>query len=213
MGLHLIIIVTALISASTLAGQDDWRLRKDVDGIKAYTREIDWTKFDEYRIESRMKGDISALLAVFKDFDVYAELFDGISDVTTHIDEPDKYLNYITVKAPFPAKNRDGVYLNELSYDEEKKLLHIQVSCVNDFYEPSKKYIQIEHCSGFWNITQLSDGNIDIVHQFVLDPGGFVPSFIINLQTTKNPIKSFKLLKELILLPKYQNQEFEILSK
>ena len=87
------------------------------------------------------------------------------------------------------------------------------MSCVNDFYEPSKKYIQIEHCSGFWNITQLSDGNIDIVHQFVLDPGGFVPSFIINLQTTKNPIKSFKLLKELILLPKYQNQEFEILSK
>ncbi len=203
----------AFIFMSSLAGQSNWNQRKDVDGIKAFTRKIDWTKFDEYRIETRMKGNLSALLAVFKDFDIYPELFDGIDGVTTHVDEPDKYVNYITVDAPFPAKDRDGVYLNELSYDDEKKLLHIEVSCVQDFYEPSNKYIQIEVCKGFWDVRQLPNGEIELVHQFVLDPGGLVPAFIINSQTVKNPVKSIKLLKELILLPKYQNKKFEILSK
>jgi hypothetical protein len=213
MKLRLFILLAVLLFGSNLFGQEEWTLRKNEGWIKAYTKKNDWTKFDTYRIEAQMEGEISALLAVFKDFDIYPELFDGIDEVATYVDEPNKYVNYITVNTPFPVKDRDGIYLNDMTYDEEKKLLSIDVSCVNEDYKPSKKYIQIAQCQGFWKITQLPNGYIDVAHQFVLDPGGFVPAFIINLQTVKNPIKTFKLLRELIVLPKYQNKQFEILSK
>lgn len=211
--LRLFMLLVALIFGAQVFCQDDWTLRKEDEEIKAFTKKNDWSKFDTYRIEARMEGQLSALLAVFKDFEVYPELFEGIDEVVSYVDEADKYVNYITVRTPFPIKNRDGIYLNEMSYDDEKKFLHIDVSCINEYYKPSKKYLQIANCQGFWKITQLPNGQLDIVHQFVLDPGGYVPAFIINLQTVKNPIKSFKLLKELILLPKYQNKQFEILSK
>ena len=206
-------ILTLLIIGSTqLIGQDEWNLRKETAGIKAYTQKHDWSKFDEYRIETEMEGTLSSVLAVFRDYDVYPKLFDGFDEIVNHVDDEARYINYITVKTPFPARDRDGVYLNEISYDSQEQLLHIDVSCTNDYYEQSKKFIQIKNCSGFWDITQKDDKTLDIVHQFVMDPGGNVPAFIINIQTVKNPIKTIKTLRELVLLPKYQNKEFQILK-
>ena len=128
-----------------LIGQEEWNLRKETDGIKAYTQKHDWSKFDEYRIETEMNGTLSAVLAVFRDYDSYPQLFDGFDEIVNHVDDEARYINYITVKTPFPARDRDGVYLNEIEYDAEKQLLHIDVSCTNEYYEPSKKFIQIKN--------------------------------------------------------------------
>lgn len=197
---------------SSLGAQSEWTFRKEVEGIKAYTMKHDWSKFDEYRIEAEIEGSISSVLAVFRDYDVYPTLFNGFDKIINHVDESDRYINYITVKTPFPAKDRDGVYLNEMEYKSDEKLLHIDVSCTEEFYEPSRKYIQIKNCKGFWEIKEVANNKLEVVNQFVMDPGGNVPAFIINMQTVKNPIKTIKTLRELVLLPQYQNKQFEILQ-
>ncbi len=199
--------------SSSIDAQQEWKFRKEVEGIKAYTMKHDWSKFDEYRVEAEIEGSLSALLAVFRDYEVYPKLFDGFEKIINHVDEPDRYINYITVKTPFPAKDRDGVYLNEMDYDADKKMLRIEVSCTEQFYNPSRKYIQIKNCQGFWEIKENGNGTLEVVNQFVMDPGGNVPAFIINMQTVKNPIKTILSLRELILLPEYQNQQFEILMQ
>jgi hypothetical protein len=191
---------------------DEWKFRKEVNGIKAYTQKHDWTKFDEYRVETILETNISNILAVFKDFDVYPSVFKGCTQVITHLDEPDRYINYILSNAPFPAKDRDGVYQNVMTYDANKKRLHIDVSCINDYYEKSNKFIQIENCKGFWDITQIAPGQVEVIHQFVLDPGGIVPAWIINMQTVKAPLHALTSIKELVNLPKYQNKKFAILN-
>ena len=208
----ILLIVFATIASFGIQAQDQWKLRKETDGIKAYTQKHDWSKFDEYRIETSMEGSLTSVLAVFRDYSIYPELFSGFDQIVNHIDEADHYVNYITVKTPFPAKNRDGVYSNKIEYDAQKQNLHIDVSCTDQFYEASNRFIQIKNCHGFWDISDNGDGTLDIVHQFVMDPGGNVPAFIINMQTVKNPIKTIKTLKRLVLLPEYQNREFEILK-
>jgi hypothetical protein len=202
-----------LMTSFCLSAQEtDWTFRNEENGIKAYTRKHDWSKFDEYRVEMTLKSEISNVLALFKDFDVYPELFPGTATVINHENEVDHYVNYIVVKTPFPAKNRDGVYINQLAYDAAKKNLHIDVSCTNDYYEKSSKNIQIENCKGFWDIKDIGNGQLNIVQQFVMDPGGVVPAFIINMQTVKNPMMTFEAIKKMANLPKYQNRKFEILN-
>lgn len=208
----LVTLISILIGFSVSAQEPEWEFRKEEDGIKAYTRKHDWSKFDEYRVEMTLKTSVSNILALFKDFDVYPELFPGTATVINHIDEPDQYVNYIIVKTPFPAKNRDGVYVNKLSYDSAAKNLHIDVSCTNEYYQKNSKNIQIENCKGFWDITDIGGGQVKVVQQFVMDPGGVVPAFIINMQTVKNPISTFSAIQKLSSLPKYQNKEFQILN-
>lgn len=207
-----LISLLGLFWTTTVTGQDDWVFRKEVDGIKAYTQKHDWSKFDEYRIETTIDGTLPAILAVFKDFDVYPVLFDGFDKIVNHVNEYDEYINYITIKTPFPARNRDGVYVNKLSYDTQQKILHVDISCSEEYYDKESTYVQIKNCNGFWDIKDIGNDKLKIVHQFVMDPGGNVPAFIINMQTVKNPLKTITTLKKLILKPEYQNHEFEILK-
>lgn len=209
-----IIFLSVFLSfgVAIIAQDGEWKFRKEENGIKAYTQKHDWTKFDEYRVEATLETNISNIIALFKDFSVYPSIFKGCDKVITHIDEPDRYVNYIISNAPFPAKDRDGVYQNVMSYDATKKSLHIDVTCINDYYEKSSKFIQIENCKGFWDITEVAPGKVEIVHQFVLDPGGIVPAFIINMQTVKAPIHTLSAMQKLVNLPKYQNKKFAILN-
>lgn len=209
----LLLIIYGFVFAYPLSSQkSDWVFRKETEGIKAYTQKHDWSKFDEYRIETTIDGNLSAILAVFKDFDIYPVLFDGFDEIINHVNEPDRYVNYITINTPFPARNRDGVYVNELKYNQDQKLLHIDITCSDEYYNNDSGYVQIKNCNGFWDIKDIGGNKLKIVHQFVMDPGGNVPAFIINMQTVKNPLKTMKTLKKLILEPKYQNREFEILN-
>ncbi len=111
---------------------------------------------------------------------------------------------YMHTNAPFPAKDRDGVFRNVFSYLPDRDMLRIDISCVNDGYVASKRLIQIQSCGGFWEVTEKNQDEIFVRHQFVADPGGRVPAFIINLKTVQNPINTLKSIRDYIGSPKYQ---------
>jgi len=66
------------------------------------TQKHDWSKFDEYRIETEMNGTLSAVLAVFRDYDSYPQLFDGFDEIVNHVDETKHVTSIISrLKLPF----------------------------------------------------------------------------------------------------------------
>ena len=197
-------IIIGLVAICTVHGQGEWKLRKESDGIYAYTRNIEESRFDEYRVETTMKGNLKSFYALMKDFDSYPMFFPDTENIQILKDLPDEHVIYIHTNAPFPAKDRDGVFRNVFSYSADSGLLRIDIACVNDGYVPNKKLIQIQTCGGFWEVTEKNQDEIFIRHQFVADPGGKVPAFIINLKTVQNPIKTLKSMRDHIESPKYQ---------
>ncbi|MEL6388695.1 MAG: SRPBCC family protein [Bacteroidota bacterium] len=206
------VLLCCLLTTISYAQTETWELRSDKDGILAYTKDVPSTKFKEYLVETDITADFSQVLALFKDFESYPDLFPDTGDVKAYIDEPDRHVTYIRFKLPFPIKDRDAVMDQRISFDAEKRLLTIDVQCEAEDYETNKKLIRITDCGGAWEFKDRGDGTIHVKHNFLVDPGGAAPAWIVNSKVTKDPIKTLTSLRELVVQDRYKGKQFDLLD-
>ncbi len=57
----------------------------------------------------------------------------------------------------------------------------------------------IKKISSSWEIKKLSDGQLNIVHSGYMDPGGNIPSWVVNESITSGPVETLKGLKKRLL--------------
>ncbi len=192
--------------------QSEWELEKEEEGIIAYTRSKPGIKFKEYRVEMELEATLSQALSIFKDFPVHTQLFPGTENIIAMLDEDDHYVTYVKFDIPFPARDRDALFDNHISFDPTTKTLKVEISCLEDGYETDPSLIQIKYCEGSWIFTDLGNGKLKVVNQLIVDPGGFAPAFIVNSKTVDDPIKTFKSLKVMIDDDKYRGHSFSLLG-
>ena len=195
-----------------LTGQTEWELKKEEEGITAYTRKREGIKFNEYKVSMTLNADLNQVLSLFKDFEVYPELFPGTEGIKVFLDKPDHHVTYIKFNIPFPARDRDAIFDNRISYNKATKKLKVDVKCLTDEYETDESLIQIKFCEGFWEFTDLGNGSLLVEHQLIVDPAGFAPAWIVNSKTVDDPIKTLKSLKLMIKDKKYLGHSFSLLS-
>lgn len=209
--LLLLPLVLLIIDASH--AQSEWKLRQEEDGITAYTRSVEGIKFDEYKVEMTIQASMSAIMAIFKDFEIYPDLFPGTKNIKVFLDEPDHHVTYIKFDLPFPARDRDGVFDNRIKYNKSQGNLIIDVNCLADKYDTDSDLVRIEYCQGGWSFTQLAGNKIKVEHNLVVNPGGLAPAFIVNSKLTKDPIKTLQQLRARISDDKYQGKTFALLTQ
>lgn len=205
-------MIIFICSVNVLQGQTEWELKKEDEGITAYTRSREGIKFKEYKVEMVMKATLSQVMAIFKDFEIYTDLFPGTEDVKVLHNQPDHHITYIKFNIPFPARDRDAIFDNYISFQEEEKILEVDVQCLTDEYDTNPKLIQIEYCDGKWRFKDLGDGNVKVEHNMIVDPAGKAPAFIVNAKTVKDPIKTLKTLRKMIANKKYYGRSFPLLG-
>lgn len=74
----LMIISLSLITSSLLA--DEWKLRKDKNGIKVFTRDVEGSKFKEFKAIVEIKTSMSTILSVFDDVDAYDKWIPNLAE-------------------------------------------------------------------------------------------------------------------------------------
>ena len=196
---------------SDLWGQTEWEFRKEKDGIKAYTRTREGIKFNESLVTMTLEASVSEMLSLFKDFNSYASIFPGTEDHKVFLDEPSRHITYTKLDIPFPARDRDIVFDNILSYDSKLKKLSIEIQCIPEKYETNSSLIRITVCDGGWEIEDIGNGQIEVKHHMIFDPGGLAPAFIVNAKTIDDPIKTFKSIRKHLSTHPYPERDFELL--
>ena len=192
--------------------QTEWELKRVEDGITAYTRKREGIKFKEYKVVMELEASLDQILAIFKDFSVYTDLFPGTENIKVLHDEPEHHITYIKFNIPFPARDRDALFDNYLSFDQKEKELKIDVTCLTDEFETNPKLIQITFCDGKWKFKELDNGNLALEHTMIVDPAGKAPAWIVNAKTVDDPIKTLKSLRSRISDNKYRGHSFTLLG-
>ncbi len=209
---RLIFFLVTMVFCICSYGQTEWELKRVDDGIMAFTRKREGIKFNEYKVEMMLNATLSQVLAIFKDFEVYTDLFPGTEQVKVLHNEPAHHITYIKFNIPFPARDRDAVFDNHLSYNDDTKELKVDVQCLNDEFETNPKLIQIKFCDGEWIFRDLEDGRLRVMHSLIVDPAGKAPAWIVNSKTIDDPIKTLKSLRVMITDSKYQGHSFSLLG-
>ena len=193
-------------------GQDPWDMVKDKNGVKVFTRVNTVSSFKEFKAVMRIEGEVNQFLAVLYDIDGLTDWAYNIKE-SKLLDRPDQLRQtyYAVAKAPWPYKDRDGIYLNQISWNKETKTLMVDIEMLQQDIEINDNYVRMDGY-GYWQIKEVSSDTIEVVFQMQVDPGGAIKAWMANMFVTDSPYQTLLGLRDVIKKKKYLGKSYRFLT-
>ncbi|MDN3642811.1 START domain-containing protein [Lutimonas halocynthiae] len=207
------LFIVLILCIVPLHAQDSWDLVKENDGVKVYTRTNEVMSFKEFKATMTVKAKVEDFVAVLFDVDGLTSWGHNISEAKL-LDRPNDTIQiyYAVAKAPWPYKDRDGIYKNTFNWDKKNRSLTVEIELLEDERELSKSYVRMDGY-GFWRVTEISANQLKIDFQMQVDPGGSIKAWLANMFVTDSPYQTMTGIREAMSLEKYQGESFEFLIK
>lgn len=209
-----IFILVLLISFSqwSIYAQEDWKLVKDSEGIKVYTKSVVTSDFKAFKADMIIDNDVHAFLSVLYDIDGLESW--GYKTIDPEVLErkgDSMQIYYAIAKAPFPYKNRDGVYLNRFKWDSKTQTLTVDIKILEDYLAEKDDLVRVTG-SGIWKATVLSSNKLKIDFEMQVDPGGGIPAWMANMFADESPFYTLSELREVIKNKKYASKTYSFID-
>ncbi|MEO6443481.1 MAG: START domain-containing protein [Chitinophagales bacterium] len=190
-----------------------WKLAKDQNGIKVYTRHVDGYVVDELKAELNVKAPMNAVVAVITDATRYSDWIYSCteSSILLKVSETEQY-QYQVNDLPYPFSDRDVCIHFKIGQDPVTKKV-VTSSTAEPNYIPAKEaLVRIPVFIGGYELAPQADGSINVTYQLRLEPGGSVPDWLVNLFIVKGPYESTLKLREMVESKKYDEVKFAFLN-
>ena len=187
---HLLLIFFFVMSFSSAFGEENgWKLKKDKDGIKVYTREKADTHIYMYKVVTQIsvKPEVVYRQVVdFKENLQYMELVDSLRFLDHQKDR--HYRNYMHFNMPWPVKNREMVM--ELQVTRDRQTIYLESNDLPEHLTGQEGTIRIEDFQEKWTISEGNNPNESLITVTGwVDPGGSLPVWVVNLFSVSTPFR------------------------
>jgi hypothetical protein len=92
-----------------------------------------------------------------------------------------------------------------VSQNPDTKVVTIQGPAVPGFVPTKTGVVRIDHSDGKWVITPTGPDEVKVVYTIHVDPGGDLPSWLVNMFATEGPLHIFRSLKQELQKPAFKN--------
>lgn len=193
-------------------GQEYWKLAKEKDSIKVFTRDNTVSTFKEFKAIMNIDASVDQLLAVLYDIEALPDWAYSV-EKSRLIDRPNdaEQIYYAVASVPWPYKDRDGVYRNHIEWNKETSILTVQIEMLEKEIEMNDDYVRMDGY-GFWQFKKISESESAVVFQMQVDPGGKIKPWMANMFVTDSPYQTLLGLREIIKQKKYKDKKYKILN-
>ena len=180
----------------------DWKLKKDKNDIRVYTRQEEGTKFKAFKANTVINAPVEWVFEMLMDVPrkpnwmadlENAELLDSLN--------PYEQVEYYRSGVPGPFRDRD-IILNAKVLERTRDKTVIRYESRPDFLPEKDKIIRIRLAKGEWILTAVGEQQAHVEYGMLLDPGGQLPAWIVNLFIVDGPFQTLTNLQELSSLRK-----------
>ena len=195
--LQRLLTVVFLLSPFALCAQTsfDWEHAKSVDGIKVFTRKSQKSAIKEIRIETYFDTDISTFLTILKDANSYIDwVYKCKESKKLDIINETSYYYYVVTDLPFPLNDRDLIIFTEYWVDPNTGNITTFSEAKPNYFGLKDEFVRIPFFQSSWKISNTNNGQIFVEYESLTDPGGSLPSWLVNLALTSGPIKTMQAL-------------------
>lgn len=179
----------------SLYAESDWELKKDKDGIKVYTRDVEGSSFKEFKGVTVIDNvTITQVLDVIFDVKNYDKLFPDLSGQKV-IEQKGKYHNihYSVLHTPWPVSDRDDVNEMDTKISDDGNSAFVSVNVRKGLVDEKKGLVRISEGKGFWKLTKEGNG-VKVVYQYHGNPGGSIPAWLANSFVVSHPFETLENL-------------------
>lgn len=204
-------LLLVLLFALNLQAQEPWKLVKDKDGIQVYTRSNGEMAFKEFKAVTTMTGSPEQFLSVLYDVEALPEWGHNVIHASmVEKNLPHEQVYYAIAKAPWPYKNRDGIYKNLIKWDESERVLWVGIEMLDNDMKKNEEHVRMLGY-GHWEYRDLRNGQGAVTFQMQIDPGGSVKAWLANMFTSDSPYQTIKGFQEVISNKEYQNKNYDFI--
>lgn len=193
------LLLSVTIFSSTIFGQYTWKLSKVKDGIKVYQSPVENSKYNSIKVECTLEGTYDKLLAILNDLDHFKDwVYNNKTGYKLQQNNPNDYYYYTEIYLPWPATNRDAVEHLKITRDSLDRFMKITANSDPNYIPEKSGKIRVPHSAISWYVTAPATNSINIEYIFEAEPGGSLPTWLVNMFADKGPLESFKKLSELL---------------
>ena len=186
-----------LFGLSAAMAQGKWELKKNQDGIAVYTRKAAKGSIKELRVVCELDATKAQLISTIENIaDYNSWVYSNKKSTILKMITPQNIIYYTQSHLPWPIKDRDLIV--ELNITPTPDVLNIQAKSLPDYLPKENDYIRVPYSFAQWKVTQGADNKLKVDYTFSIDPGGSIPSWIVNATLTIGPFNSFVRLKQIL---------------
>lgn len=203
-----------VLFSCVVQSEEEWTLKKEENGIKVFTKQIEDSNFNAFRAETVVDATLSTLMAVHADVEYVNEWLKDCSEskLLTEFD-PNGYAVYFKTDSPWPVKDRDYTLRYKIEQDPKDYTLTIHFTAEVGLMPESDDCVRITVLDGFWEMKPLAAGGVNVIYQVSTDPGGGVPAWLANSFVIDQPFHSLTKLHERVKMEKYQGKTFKFVKE
>ncbi|RLD61586.1 MAG: hypothetical protein DRI95_14055 [Bacteroidetes bacterium] len=180
---------------SAFTDSSDWKLSKEKDGIKVFTRSNNNSGIKEFKALTSIRADISQLVKIINDVENYPGWMVNCESSNTYkrINKTTR-IDYLKTDVPWPLDDRDAVFEFKITKDTDE-YFEATMNSVPGFIPEKEDIVRIRKAKGKWIFKKSGKKMVDITYQFYGDPEGNIPTAIINLFIVSGPYKTLLNIK------------------
>ncbi len=204
---RIIIITTFFISLllNDLAAQP-WNFVKEKDGIKIYTRNEPNCSLKSFRGEVTFHAPmdkVNKMLGNAKNTDWFEK---EIRKINILAFEENKFIRYYMIYAmPWPLTDRDMVSDIRITNDPLTGIQTVMAKPLFNVVPEKPGLVRISNYWQKWTVKPLDKGDVHVILEGYIDPGGSVPAWFYNLVVAELPMKTIRSLRARVLSGKPAN--------
>ena len=183
----------------TSFGQYNWKLTKKKDGISVYQSEVKNSAYKSIKVECTFQGTYDKLLAVLNDVANHQNwVYNNKSSSFIKRISPTEFYYYTETSLPWPMTNRDAVVHLKITKDSLNRFVKVSAMAEPGYLPKKSGKVRVPQSNIQWHVTMPTAKTIHIVYTFEADPGGSVPTWLVNSFADKGPFESFKKLEQML---------------
>lgn len=194
--------------------QVNWELKKDKEGIKVYTKSTAHSDVKAVKVVCTLQAKLSQLAALLLDTKAHEQwVYNTKTSFLVKQISPHQQVYYSEIDLPWPLANREVVVNMKIVQHPVTRVMQVDIVNADDKVPAQKGTVRVPASSVNWKVTPIDKNRLSVEYEGLADPGGSVPSWVVNAFSTKGPFETFKKLRELVMSPIYANARYDFIKE
>ncbi len=195
-----------LVPLSIRAQEAEWTLRYDKDDIQVHHRKSEYSSIHELKLVTTVPTSMPVLLQFLSDVDHFPIwVYRCVEAREVERMSRAEGVYYSRMDFPWPLKDRDFFARSRARVGQDGKVVVIEVEGEPDYEAERSQVVRIPMLKVTWTLTELATEKIRVDYYLHTDPGGNLPSWLINLAIDKGPSETMQNIRSRVI--SYHHQQ------
>jgi len=203
----LLLILITTVATTTVFAKGKWKLAKNKDGIKVYTRAIPGKSMDEFKGEVIFNAPVEVIAEIMLDISTHKKWVKDCLKVKVLKDSGNgNMIQYYVIGAPWPVSSRDMILKAKTTIDRKNRIITITSHGLKSNLVPkTKKHVRVTNVKLKWILKSIGKDKkrSSIIYTSSQDIGGSVPTWAANMSSKDLPYYTLNSLRKMLKNRKY----------